>query len=57
MANHFSFLALRTHEQYEKSKDRTQKDEIPRSIGAQYATGGQWRNNSRKNDELKPKQK
>ena len=30
------------------------KDEFPRSVGAQYATGDQWRNNSRKNDEMKP---
>ena len=32
-----------------RQKDRTLKDELPRSVGAQYATGGQWRNNSRKN--------
>ena len=32
------------------------KDEFPRSVGAQYATGGQWRNNSRKNEETEPKQ-
>ena len=38
-------------------KDRTLKDELPRSIGAQYATGDQWRNNSRKNEETKLKQK
>ena len=38
-------------------KDRTLKDELPRSVGAQYATGDQWRNNSRKNEEMKPKQK
>ena len=31
-------------------KDRTLKDELPRSVGAQYATGDQWRNNSRKNE-------
>ena len=39
--------------------DRTLKDELPRSVGAQYATstGGQWRNNSRKNDEMESKQK
>ena len=36
---------------------RTQKDELPRSVGAQYATGDQWRNNSRKNEETEPKQK
>ena len=40
-----------------KQKDRTLKDELPRSVGAQYATGGQWRNNSRKNEETEPKQK
>ena len=37
--------------------DRTLKDELRRSIGAQYATGDQWRNNSRKNKEMEPKQK
>ena len=35
----------------------TLKDELPRSVGAQYATGDQWRNNSRKNEETEPKQK
>ena len=40
-----------------RQKDRTLKDELPRSVGAQYATGGQWRNNSRKNDEMESKQK
>ena len=40
-----------------RQKDRTLKDEIPRSVGAQYATGYQWRNNSRKNEGMKPKQK
>ena len=38
-----------------RQKDRTLKDEIPRSVGAQYATGEEWRNNSRKNEEMKPK--
>ena len=37
--------------------DRIPKEELPRSVGAQYATGDQWRNNSRKNEEKKPKQK
>ena len=37
-------------------KDRTLKDEPPRLVGAQYATGDQWRNNSRKNEETEPKQ-
>ena len=38
-------------------KDRTLKEELPRSVGAQYATGDQWRNNSRKNEEMELKQK
>ena len=41
----------------EKEKDRTLKDELPRSVGAQYATRDQWRNNSRKNEGMEPKQK
>ena len=40
-----------------RQKDRTLKDELPRSVGAQYATGDQWRTNSRKNEETEPKQK
>ena len=40
-----------------RQKYRTLKDELPRSVGAQYATGDQWRNNSRKNEEIEPKQK
>ena len=40
-----------------RQKDRTLKDEFPRSVGAQYATGDQWRNNSRKNEETGPRQK
>ena len=40
-----------------RQKDRTLKDERLRSVGAQYATGNQWRNNSRKNKEMDPKQK
>ena len=40
-----------------RQKDRTLKDELLRSVGAQYATGYQWRNNSRKNEEMKPKLK
>ena len=38
-----------------RQKDRTLKDELPRSGGTQYATGDQWRNNSRKNEETEPK--
>ena len=40
-----------------RQKDRTLKDELPRSIGAKYATGDQWRNNSRKNEGMEPNQK
>ena len=40
-----------------RQKDRTRKDELPRSLGALYATRDQWRNNSRKNEGMKPKQK
>ena len=39
-----------------RQNDRILKDELPRSVGAQYATGDQWRNNSRKNDGMEPKQ-
>ena len=39
-----------------RQKDRTLKDELPRSVGAQYTTGDHWRNNSRKNEETEPKQ-
>ena len=39
-----------------RQKDRTLKDELPRSVGAQYATGDQQRNNSRKNEETEAKQ-
>ena len=40
-----------------RQKDRILKDELPRSVGAQYATGDHWRNNSRKNEETEPKRK
>ena len=40
-----------------RQKDRTLKDELPRLVCAQHATGDQWRNNSRKNEETEPKQK
>ena len=40
-----------------RQKDRRVKNELPRSVGTQYATGDQWRNNSRKNEEMEPKQK
>ena len=40
-----------------RQKDRTLKDELPRSVGAQYAPGDQWRNNYKKTEEMEPKQK
>ena len=40
-----------------RQKDRTRKDELSRLVGAQYATGDQWRNNSRKKEGMEPKQK
>ena len=40
-----------------RQKDRMLKDELPRLVDAQYATGDQWRNNSRKNEETEPNQK
>jgi len=45
------------HEQYERQKDKTLKDELPRSVGAQYATGDHWSNNSKNNEGMEPKQK
>ena len=51
------FLPWEPHEQDEKAKDRTLKDELPRSVDAQYSTGEEWRNNSRKNEGMEPKQK
>ena len=40
-----------------RQNDRTLKEELPRLVGAQYATGDQWRNNSRKNEGMEPEQK
>ena len=40
-----------------KQRDRTLKEELPSLAGTQYATGDQWRNNSRKNEDMQPKQK
>ena len=40
-----------------RQKDRTLRDDLSRSVGAQYTTGDEWRNNSRKNEEMEPKQK
>ena len=48
---------MKQYEQYEKAKYRILKEELPRSVATQYATGDQWRNNSRKNEGMGPKQK
>ena len=56
MENHFSILENPMNSM-KRQKDRTLKGELSRSVGAQYATGDQWRNNSRKNEEKEPKQK
>ena len=50
------FLPGESHKQYEKAK-RTQKDELCRSVGAQYAPREEWKNIFRKNEEAEPKQK
>ena len=51
------YSCLKNPMKYENAKDRTMNDELIRSVGAQYATRDQWRNNSRRNEETKPKQK
>ena len=51
------YSCLENPENSIRQEDITLKDELPRSVGAQYATGEEWRNNSRKNEETKPKQK
>ena len=55
-ANHFSILAFPMN-RMKRQKDMALKDELPRSVGVQYATGEEWRNNSRKNEETEPKRK
>ena len=59
MANHFSILQYSCLENpmnsMNRQKDMILKDEVPRSIGAQYATGEEWRNSSRKNEVIDPK--
>ena len=57
MSNHVTILALRMPWNSMKGqKDRTLKDELPRLVGVQYATGDHWRNNFRKNKEMESKQ-
>ena len=53
---HYSFLENLIN-RMKRKKYMTLKDELPRSVGARYATGDQWRNNSRKNEGMEPKQK
>ena len=57
--NHFSILVLIENpmNSMKGQKNSTLKDELPRSVGIQYATGNQWRNKSRQNEEMEPKQK
>ena len=58
MANHFSILPLRTPRTVWKGKKIGHwKMNLPRLVGAQYATGEKWRNNSRKNEDMEPKWK
>ena len=58
MANNLQYSWLENlMNSMKRQKDRTLKDELPRFVGAQFATGEEWRNNSRKNEETVPKQK
>ena len=59
MANHFSILALKTHGQYDKAKKYDTErwtPQVSRCLRC-FSTGEEWRNNSRKNEEMEPKQK
>ena len=58
-ANHFSIYSCLENpmNSMKRQKDRTLKDELPKLVGAQYATGDQWRNDSRNNEGMEPKQK
>ena len=58
MANYFKYSCLENPMNIMKRQnDRILKEELPKSVGAQYATRDQWRNNSRKNEEIEQKQK
>ena len=57
MANHFSIVALRTHEPMKREKYMTLDDEHPKLVGVQYATEEEQRNSSRKNEMSELKQK
>ena len=53
----FHILAIVNSAAMKRQNDRILKEKLPRSVGAQYATGDQWRNNSRKNEGMEPRQK
>ena len=55
MANHFSSCLENPMNSMKRQKDRTVKDELPMLVRAQYATGEQWRNSSRMNEEMESK--
>ena len=56
--NPLQYSCLENHmNNMKRQNDRLLKEELPRSVGAQYATRNQWRNNSRKNEGMEPKQK
>ena len=57
MTNHFNYCLENPMNRMKRQKDRILKEELPRSVGVQYATGDKWRNNSRKNEGMEPKQK
>ena len=50
-------MVLKYENSMKTQNDMTLKDELPRSVGAEYATGEEWRNSSRRNEEVEPKQK
>ena len=56
MANHFSSCLENPMNSMKRQNDRILKEELHRSVGVQYASGDQWRNNSRKNEGVEPKQ-
>ena len=51
------FCLKKPKDSMKRQNDRIPKEELPRLVGAQYATGDQWRNNSRKHEEMEPKKK
>ena len=57
MVNASVFCPENNMNSVKREEDATMKDDLPRSVGAQYATGEQWRNSSRRNEEAEPKRK